>query len=156
MRNLVAPSLQVMSTPSTSGMPSVTFFHTKAVPFPSMTRFWSDMLTAGALARSSSGFIGAYTYPDTSGISGSVWSVRLLSDMLKLRSLLKLSNFSAEMLLELMLMEEASARYARFSSPSISFLLRSSTSRLSKSLRSYSLSLFSLRFSERTEPLERM
>ena len=41
--------------------------------------------------------------------------------MLKLRSLLKLSNFSAEMLLELMLMEEASARYARFSSPSISF-----------------------------------
>ncbi len=100
--------------------------------------------------------MGAYTYPDTSGISGSVWNVRLLSDMLKLLSLLKLSNFSAEMLLELMLMEEASARYARFSSPSISFLLRSSTSRLSKSLRSYSLSLFSLRFSERTEPLERM
>ena len=71
--------------------------------------------------------MGAYTYPDTSGISGSVWNVRLLSDMLKAAGfLLKLSNFSAEMLLELMLMEEASARYAEFSSPSISFLLRSS------------------------------
>ena len=58
-RKRVAPSVQVMSTFSTRGVPDPAFFHTKVVPLPSTTRLRSERLTAGAFSSSTNGFMGA-------------------------------------------------------------------------------------------------